>query len=118
MKIFYRDCVKDFVLEALNGDRLELVKGKEYITSPIYEDKQVTVFTRYWVKVPADLFDGEREKPKQSLYEKPPLGLKPKSIADEERHDEVCQAIIRYMTSKKPIPDKWLKEYQGWFRGE
>lgn len=69
MKIFYRDCVKDFVLEALNGDRLELVKGKEYITSPIYEDKQVTVFTRYWVKVPAKLFKGERDKPKEAPHD-------------------------------------------------
>jgi hypothetical protein len=69
MKIFYRDCVKDFVLEALNGDRLELVKGREYVTSPIYEDNMVTVFTRYWVKVPSNLFEGERDKPKERRHE-------------------------------------------------
>jgi hypothetical protein len=64
MKVYYRDCVKDFVLEAKNGDRLELVSGLEYLTSPKYEDDTVTVFTRFWVKVPLDLFTGERERPR------------------------------------------------------
>jgi hypothetical protein len=63
MKVFYRDCVKDFVMEALNGDRLELIKGREYITSKI-EHGRVMVFTRYWVKVPANLFEGRRDRPR------------------------------------------------------
>lgn len=43
--------------------------------------------------------------------DKPPLGLRPRLIADEERIKEIQDAINRYMTAKKLIPDEWIKEY-------
>lgn len=58
MKTFRRICVKDFVMVAKNGDCLDLKQGKEYLTSE-EENGMVTVFTKYWVKVPVDIFAGE-----------------------------------------------------------
>jgi len=55
MKIFKRICIKDYTLEATNGDKLELFQGKEYTTSQEH-DGMVTVLTNYWVPVSADLF--------------------------------------------------------------
>jgi hypothetical protein len=51
-------CLRDFTLEAKNGDRLELKRGKEYTISDIWDDGTVTVFTNYWARVPSDLFGG------------------------------------------------------------
>lgn len=42
---------------------------------------------------------------------KPPLGLKPRYIHDEQRVDDICRAMIRYMNNKQPIPIEWLEEY-------
>lgn len=58
MKVFRRICIKDYTLEAQNGDKLELFRGKEYTTSDEKDDK-VVVFTNFWVGVPAGLFAGE-----------------------------------------------------------
>ena len=41
---------------------------------------------------------------------KPPLGLKPKSISDEQRLDEIDAAIERYVVALYPIPQSWLDE--------
>ena len=43
--------------------------------------------------------------------EKPPLGLKPKFIVDEERIFEIICVINTYLSHKKPIPIKWIEEY-------
>lgn len=43
-------------------------------------------------------------------YVKPPLGLKPRAIAEQERVSDIFQAILRYMTAGMPIPDEWLGE--------
>lgn len=42
---------------------------------------------------------------------KPPLGLKPKWLHDEQRLDEVVAAINRYIEAKKLIPQEWMEEY-------
>lgn len=42
--------------------------------------------------------------------EKPPLGLKPKCIHDEERLIEVKEAIQRYIDKCKLIPSEWIEE--------
>jgi len=42
---------------------------------------------------------------------KPPLGLIPKKIKDEERLLDICEAIARYISVNKKIPPEWLKEY-------
>jgi hypothetical protein len=60
MQTFNRICIKDYELEAKNGERLILKRGKEYTTSPEV-DGEVTVFTNFWVKIPADVFAGAIE---------------------------------------------------------
>ena len=60
MQTFNRICIKDHIIEAQNGDRLELKRGKEYTTSP-EKDGKVIVFSRFWVPVPTDIFAGEIE---------------------------------------------------------
>lgn len=44
-------------------------------------------------------------------YEKPPLGLTPRFIRDEQRIDEIVSAIERYITARKEIPSAWIEEY-------
>jgi hypothetical protein len=54
-KTYHRICVKDHVIEAQNGDRHEVKRGVEYLTS---DDKggEVIVFGSFWTPFPADLF--------------------------------------------------------------
>lgn len=60
MQTFNRICIKDFELEAENGNRLILKRGKENITSSEI-DGEVTVFSNFWVKIPVDVFTGAIE---------------------------------------------------------
>lgn len=60
MRTFRRVCITDYVLEAANGDRLELKRGTEYLTSAEHDDGMVTVFTRFWARVDPALFAGAR----------------------------------------------------------
>ena len=59
MRTFSRICIKDYCIEAENGDKLELKRGKEYLTSDIKQGSQVVVFSTFWVPVPMELFAGE-----------------------------------------------------------
>lgn len=43
--------------------------------------------------------------------EKPPLGLKPRKIHDEERLQALAEAITRYVVERKPVPEEWFAEY-------
>lgn len=56
METYRRICIEDFTLEAKNGDRLELKRGTEYLTSSIEPNQTVTVFTTFWVPVPVRIF--------------------------------------------------------------
>ena len=58
METYNRICIADFTLKAQNGDTLNLQREREYLTSK-EENESVTVFTNFWVKVPASLFAGE-----------------------------------------------------------
>lgn len=40
----------------------------------------------------------------------PPLGVKPRAIAEQERVSDIFQAILRYMTEGCCIPREWLDE--------
>ena len=60
MRTFKRRCIEDYTLEARNGDRLELKRGKEYLTSAEHDDGTVTVFTKFWVRVDPALFAGAK----------------------------------------------------------
>ena len=42
--------------------------------------------------------------------EKPPIGIKPRYIHDEERKQEIMDAMVRYSNAFKPIPVEWLDE--------
>lgn len=57
MKVYDRICLKNWFIEAENGDRLELHRGKSYTTSASQPDGTVTVFSRFWVTVPLDVFE-------------------------------------------------------------
>lgn len=52
-------CIKDWHIEAENGDRQECKRGKTYtITKPEDGVDAVTLFSGFWVKAPADIFAG------------------------------------------------------------
>ena len=41
---------------------------------------------------------------------KPPLGLRPKRIADWQRRTEIVEAMERYGKAGKEIPEQWFDE--------
>ena len=41
---------------------------------------------------------------------KPPLGLRPWNIADNERVAEILEAMLRYTKANKDIPEAWMEE--------
>ena len=47
---------------------------------------------------------------------KPPIGLTPRYIFEERRMQEIIDAIERYRKAKKPIPSKWIYEYNSYCR--
>ena len=59
METYKRICIKDFTLEDSEGSVLDLKRGQEYLTSR-EEKGKVIVFTNYWVRVPVDIFAGEK----------------------------------------------------------
>ena len=61
MQTFKRLCVEDYAVEAKNGDHFELERGKEYLTSRVTADGEVTVYSTFWVSVPLRLFAGAVE---------------------------------------------------------
>jgi hypothetical protein len=49
------------------------------------------------------------EKP-LGLERKPPLGLAPRWLREEQRADEITAAISRYEKEGFPVPEEWLEE--------
>lgn len=47
---------------------------------------------------------------------KPPLGLKPRNIFEEERIHEIFQAMMRYRQSHQEIPEEWIEEFNDLMR--
>jgi len=45
---------------------------------------------------------------------KPPLGLKPKWIHDQQRQGEVMAAISRYLEANKIPPKEWVIEFASY----
>jgi len=59
MKVVRRVCIKNYVVEAQNGDRQEVVRGREYITTTDPDEYgNVVVFSTFWVRMPVDFFAG------------------------------------------------------------
>ncbi len=48
--------------------------------------------------------------------DKPPLGLKPKYIHDQERFHEVCGAISRMYQAGREIQIDWIEEYNEYVK--
>jgi len=46
-------------------------------------------------------------------YKKPPLGLIPKKFFYEKRLQDIKEAILRYISDSKEIPEEWIKEYNS-----
>ncbi|WP_449600328.1 hypothetical protein [Paenibacillus sp. Marseille-Q9583] len=42
---------------------------------------------------------------------KPPLGLRPRYIAELQREVEIVDAVKRYMDAGYPVPTEWMAEY-------
>ena len=49
---------------------------------------------------------------------KPPLGLKPKWLHDEQRHAELVSAIKRRLKKGVDIPDEWIREYKNYVQSK
>jgi hypothetical protein len=59
MKTLKRICVKSHTISDQGGNSMTVERGKEYITS-VEKKGSVTVFDRFWVSFPANLFAGEK----------------------------------------------------------
>jgi len=85
---------------------------------PLTEDQIRAVYEwmRNWAElrdsiIPMDFlraFSYELER--KESKERPPLGLKPRNIHDEERKMDILNALIRYSEERKAIPLEWLRE--------
>ena len=69
MQTFERICIKDLEIKDSVGNCLKLEKGKEYLTSAIDKDGEVTVFTTFWIDVSSGLFDKGTEFTKRKINE-------------------------------------------------
>ncbi len=59
MRTYNRICIKSHTVTARNGDSQSIVRGREYLTSDIDENGEVTVFSSFWVPFNVELFAGE-----------------------------------------------------------
>lgn len=41
----------------------------------------------------------------------PPLGIRPRFVADSQRINEITEGINRYLKVRHPIPLEWIEEY-------
>lgn len=54
---------------------------------------------------------------KSAPIAKLPLGIMPKYIHDEQRREELKQAINRFLEADQPIPIEWIEEYNELSKG-
>jgi hypothetical protein len=62
MKVYKRICLSNWYIEAANGDRQNITRGKTYTTSKQHDDGTVTLMSSFWVRAPIDIFEPEKEK--------------------------------------------------------
>jgi hypothetical protein len=55
--IVERMAIRDWAIQASNGDRQEVHKGQSYTTTQRVKDGMVTLFNRFWVPVPLSVFE-------------------------------------------------------------
>jgi hypothetical protein len=46
----------------------------------------------------------------REVNEKPPLGIAPRYIIDEQRAREIIFGILRFIDARRPVPREWLEE--------
>jgi hypothetical protein len=73
--------------------------------------KDVHPITTCWGEEPSDTPPTAHPKEPAPELPKPPIGLKPRQIHDEQRIDEITAAIGRYIEDEQPISVKWIDEY-------
>jgi hypothetical protein len=49
---------------------------------------------------------------------KPPIGLTPRFVRDEQRRIEIQAAVVRYMDAGYAVPPEWITEYNALIRRE
>ncbi len=49
---------------------------------------------------------------------KPPLGLKPRWLHNEERSVDLAKAIMRYIDAGVALPDEWIDEWNDIVSGK
>lgn len=77
-----------------------------------YKDEQIKRFRKSGEGLRffgANAYVGGREN--MFLKSKPPLGVKPKWLHDEERKQELKKAIERHLVESEAIPIEWVEEY-------
>lgn len=77
----------------------QVAQGNEGVGDMVFRKEGRKSFWRYIC--PVDAF---------VTHPKPPLGLKPRTIHDEQRRDEIINACNRYIEAKKAIPYEWIEE--------
>lgn len=61
---------KEWEITAENGDHFKVEAGKQYTTTiRPYEDGTVTLFSRFWVRVPFDVFRDPAEQPEKQCVD-------------------------------------------------
>lgn len=64
-----------------------------------------------------DILGSVKVRPIKNIKEKPPIGLKPLKIwedgCNQDRIDEIIDAMTRYSEVEKPIPLEWISELYG-----
>lgn len=59
MKTWTRVCIHTYTVMDQEGQSFTVERGKIYRTSAVYDDQTVTVFSSFWVRIPAWVFAGE-----------------------------------------------------------
>lgn len=54
----------------------------------------------------------------EEKFERPPLGLRPRWIVQALRIREILEAIDRYVSAGKPIPEDWSDELNELFAAQ
>jgi hypothetical protein len=60
---------------------------------------------------PKEMNDREKFFDDECQYRKPPLGVKPRWLHEEQRLQDLGGAIYRYLNEQYPIKPEWIEEY-------
>jgi len=52
-----------------------------------------------------------RHRIEHLMYNRPPMGVKPKWLIDEQRKSDLSEAILRFVRAGYEVPTAWIIEY-------